>query len=161
MIRELAVTDWFAGSYICRGVPFSFQFTKKDLPLLEKLRKGTATAKEIWSHIDHGGHTGHHWWNMDKNEEEAINAWSAPEEYAYGEDTLDSNWGESEIERVKERDRGSVTLPIIMIAKKPKGVKFSDWDSSINSKKVDLVALRYRVSRGHWVITPISLTVKL
>ena len=165
MIREYAEINWFDGKHICRGVPFNLIFTRKDFPILSKLSKGTAQPKEFWALLDHQGHTGVHWWLMDRSKDvDGISSWESPEEYAYGEDTWDSHFGKEGVEAVRtgRYEDSSICLPVIMIAKKPEGLLLSDWDSSLNNKikSLELEALRYRVSKNNWAIKPFRRIVK-
>ncbi len=166
MIREIAATDWFDGKFICRGVAFSLNFKKKHFPILDKINKGTAKPEEIWPLLDHKGHAGYHWWRMDKKDtEEGINSWDNPDSYAYTEDTLDSNWGKVMRERVATGDIPDATigLAVVLVAKMPKDLKLSDWDSSIenNIKSVELVAIRYYSPEKKWVMKPFKQTIRL
>jgi hypothetical protein len=101
---------------------------------------------------------------MDEKDEEGINHWESPEEYAYDEDTIDSNWGRSEKERVisGEAKRGTVILPCIVVAKKPVNFQLNEWDFSVpeHVKSFDVVAVRYRIANNNWVEKPFKVTMR-
>jgi hypothetical protein len=168
MIRRLetAGVNFFDGQHICRGIPASIAFKKKDLPVLEKISEGKAKAQELWNLLDKDlkASVGVYWWLMGKKNDGILN-YENPEEFAYAEDTIDSNWGKSMIENVKsgEDDSNSFSIAIILVAKKPGLYEDNDWDGSIDTdkiKKVELVALRYKSPKA-WVEFPFSKVVKL